>query len=185
MRPEDGVDWMTSTRSEFSQPMCGTPLMPMLWYTCFPTYMIHPHLSAVLGFFVPYFDLDVILLATPPCELLVSLTTSDSNMTYQIQRSAYQMVLHTRTILRSSTSYHYNRMLLYIVPCNAISSCQFTPLSPPMLCHTFTRNICRNDFPSTQSHPRNLPLPRIWFLRLRCADFQTHTFQLGSVLQLW
>lgn len=90
--------------------------------------MIHPHLSAVFGFFVPYFDLDVILLATPPCELLASLSTPDSNMTYQIQRSSYQMILHTRTILRPSTSYHYNRMLLYIMAYNHISSCQFTPL---------------------------------------------------------
>jgi hypothetical protein len=29
------------------------------------------YLSAVLGFFVPYFDLDVILFPTPPCEMLV------------------------------------------------------------------------------------------------------------------
>jgi hypothetical protein len=43
----------------------------MLYYT-YTVVRTASAYAAVLGFFVPYFDLDVILLPTPPCALLVT-----------------------------------------------------------------------------------------------------------------
>jgi hypothetical protein len=90
--------------------------MPMLYYTRTDDCPLILY-AAVFGFFVPYFDLDVIRLPTPPYGLLVVFFLQEACRTYQVQRSSYQMVFHSRTILRSSTSNHYNRMLLHIVAC--------------------------------------------------------------------
>lgn len=71
--------------------------------------------AAAFGFFVPYFDLDVILLPTPPCASLAKGLIWVSGTTHQIQCSSDQVVFHTRAILRAASSYHDDRMLLYIV----------------------------------------------------------------------
>src|SRR5690242_4486745 len=41
--------------------------------------------------------------------------------THQVQCSSDQMVFHTRTILRTPSSYHDDRMLLHIVTCALVS----------------------------------------------------------------
>ena len=49
-----------------------TPLMPNICYTYIHFRMKLDYAVAALGFFVPYFDLDVILLPTPPYTLSAS-----------------------------------------------------------------------------------------------------------------
>lgn len=73
-------------------------------------------------------------------------TRNPISHTAQIHRASHKVIFHTRAILRTSSTHEYNRMLLHIV--------------------TFTRNIRRNNPPTTQPHSCNLPLPRIRLLRL-------------------
>jgi len=97
--------------------------------------------AAVLGFFVPYLLLDVILFPTPPCQLISPTSLmhlSHHKTTHQIQRPPNQMILHPRTILRPPTPDHNHRMLLHIMP--------------------LTRNIRRDNFPRTQTHTRDFAL---------------------------
>jgi len=91
------------------------------------------------------------------------------------------MILHTRTILTSPSSNQHHRMLLHIMP-YYLSSAPIQP-SPKDLEHTFTRNICRNNLPTTQPDPSHLPLSRIRLLRLRRAYSYAYTFHLRSVHQ--
>jgi len=94
------------------------------------------------------------------------------------------MILHTRTILTSPSSHQHHRMLLHIVTYHPASS---APTHYPHLSvlyqHTFTRNIRRNNLPTTQPHPSHLPLARIWLLRLRRPYSYTYTLHLWSVHQ--
>lgn len=71
------------------------------------------------------------------------------------------MILHTRTILTSAATHQHNRMLLHIV--------------------ALAGDISRNNLPTAQPNPRNLPLPRVRLLRLRRAHAQAHALHLGSV----
>jgi hypothetical protein len=82
--------------------------------------------AAALGFFVPYLDLDVILLPTPPCTSLAK-STWVLRHTYQIQGASDQMVLHTRAILRTPSSHHDDRMLLDVVACALVSRLYLQP----------------------------------------------------------
>jgi len=79
----------------------------------------------------------------------------------EIHGTSDQVVLHTRTILRSASSDQHHRMLLYVVP--------------------FSRNVCRNDRPTAQSYSSNFPLSRVWLLRLCSSHAQAHAFHLRSV----
>jgi hypothetical protein len=63
------------------------------------------------------------------------------------------MIPHTWTILTPSSSNENHAMLLYIM--------------------SLSSNICRNDSPCRQSHPRSFPLCRIGLLGLGDPDFQT------------
>jgi hypothetical protein len=47
--------------------------------------------------------------------------------------------------------------------------------------HTFTRNISRNNLPTAQPHPRNLPLARVRLLGLRGTHAQAHALHLRPV----
>ena len=89
----------------------------MTCYTGICTHIVFNH--AVLGFFVPYFDLDVIRLPTPPCFPLAHFRPEECSASYQIQCPSDQVIFDTRAILRSSATYHNDRVLLHIVACIA------------------------------------------------------------------
>ena len=139
-----------------------------------------------MGFFVPYLDLDVILLPTPPCTSLAKLTSAafcvTSRHTYQIQRASDQMVLDTGAILRSPSSHHDDRMLLNVVTCAPVSRLCSQPHT--WLRRTFAGDVGGDDLACAQTHPGNLALARIGLLGLSGADLETHALQLRSVRQL-
>jgi hypothetical protein len=137
--------------------------------------------AAALGFFVPYLDLDVILLPTPPCTSLAKLTCVLRH-TYQIQCASDQVVLHTGAILRTASSHHNDRMLLHVVTCALVSRLCSQPHT--WLRRTFTGNVGGDDLPCAQTHPGNLALARVGLLGLGCADLQAHALQLRPVPQL-
>jgi hypothetical protein len=87
----------------------------LIWYKyCIYTF-VQTLVYAVLGLFVPYFDLDVMRLPTPPCVTLADVHFMDIVNAYQIQRPSHEMILYTRAILRPPSSHHDDRMLLHIV----------------------------------------------------------------------
>jgi hypothetical protein len=71
----------------------------------------------VLGFFVPYFDLDVIRFGTPPyAKFSFGLSTISKTMiAYQIHCPSDDMIFHTRTVLTSTSPDHDHGMLLHIM----------------------------------------------------------------------
>ena len=72
-----------------------------------------------MGFLVPYFDREVILLPTPPCgEISVLKGKMVNRMTNQIQGTSDKMVLDTGAILRTTTTDQNDRMLLDVVTCD-------------------------------------------------------------------
>jgi len=139
--------------------------------------------AAVLGFFVPYLDLDVIRLPTPPWTSLACASTLKHTQ-------------HTRSNA-PRTKWYFTPGQSCARPPRTITTeccctlcpihCDQRPSLPPnsKLHHTFTRYIRRYHLARTQPHPRNLALPRIRLLGLRRADLQTYAFELRPVLELW
>ena len=98
--------YLSSRMMHFHVRYISTPMM-LGYGTIICLHSTAIFIYAVLGFFVPYFDREVILLPTPPCRVLaMSSHAICAHETYQVQCSSNQMVLHTRAILRSSASYH-------------------------------------------------------------------------------
>lgn len=77
--------------------------------------------------------------------------------THQIQSPSHKMILHPRTILRTSSSHHDHRMLLHIMPYHhqlaSLTKSSTRPIRP-----TLSRYIRSNNLPTAKPHPRNFPL---------------------------
>lgn len=139
---------------------------------------------AVLGFFVPYLDREVIRLPTPPYDLLASsfpltlaavcLTRSNAPLTKWYLTPGQSCARPPRTMTTECCcTLCPNHWLVFL------------PVDSTPLFHTFPWDIGRNDLARTQSDPRNLPLARVGFLRLRRSHFQTYALQLRPIPQLW
>ena len=85
----------------------------MLYGTSIYT-LVQQFVYAVFGFLVPYFDLDVIRLPTPPWDALAEYCEK-TRAPDQIQCASDQVIFHTRAILCSASSYHDDRVLLHVV----------------------------------------------------------------------
>lgn len=90
-------------------------------------------------------------------------TRHTASNTTQIHRTTNKGILHTGTILSTSTTDLDHTMLLDIV--------------------AFTRNISSNNLPRTQPHSCHLPLTRVRLLRLGNTSLKTNTLQPRRTLQ--
>lgn len=153
----------------------------------------------VLGFFVPYFERLVIRLPTPPCSQIISksprLVPAPHCETYQIHRTTDKGILHTRTILGTSTTNLDNTVLLNVVACKLELTNVFPPRDPryqlesiptPMISTpklTFTRNVGSDNLARTQANSCNLTFTRVRLLGLGHTSLNTDTLKTRRALQ--
>jgi hypothetical protein len=97
--------------------------------------------------------------------------------TYQIHTTTNKGILHTRTILSTTTTNQNNTVLLDIVAYenNFVLAIPLFQSNCNNL--TFTRDISRNNLPGTQAHTSNLPLTRVRLLRLGNTSLKTNTLK--------